>query len=168
MPKRPPAYRKTATEYALDYDVTPRAVRSYMGKGYPLDDPARMEQIFAGQKNRPKSTGPAVEVDAAKLTNEQLENPANDAEAKLFERILICRKLAHGLSIAKRDVIPKEEVKADMARIAAAMKTRLLALPGEMPGLLVGKVEHEIQKTLFGWVHDALTDFHDAGGKLYA
>lgn len=165
---KPRVYKKTQVEYAADYGVKPRAIRVYMGKNYPLDDPAAMEGIFAAQKHRPASKAPGESVDAVTLTNEELENPSNEATAKLYERILICRKLAHALREAKRQVIPLDEVRAGEMRVCAAVKSRLLALPGEMPTLLAGKTEVEMQKALFGWVHETLTSFSDARASLYA
>ena len=149
-----------------------RTIRDWQMKGYPLDDPEAMEGRLAEQLHQGGKDAAEGEedepIDAAALTDEQLENPGSPYFAKLYEAILRCRKLAHGIREAKRLVIPKEECKADMIRIGSGVKTRLTALPGEMPGLLVGKAEHEIQTTLQKWVHDTLSELSNASSKLYA
>ena len=166
MAKRRPKYQKTQVQYAADYNCSARSIRTYMSKGYPLDDPEQMQAIFAKQKNKPK-TGDGVQVDAAALTDEQLENPRNAAEATLFARSLIGRKLAHHLKDKKRLVIPKTEVREGEMRVNAAVKSRLLSLPGEMPSRLAGKAEVDIQQLLSAWMVETLTALSDARGTLY-
>ncbi len=167
MPRRP-KYAQTQKAYADLYKCSTKTIQRHVKAGHPLDDPEKMQAIFASQKNKPKSAVSGIEVDAATLTDEQLENPRNEEEAKLFERILICRKLSHALKEAKRLVIPKDEVREGEMRVNAAVKSRLLGLSGEMPVRLAGKNELEIQQILSPWVHETLTALSDARSSLYA
>ena len=170
--RRKSKYKKTQREYAEMFNRDVRTIREWQKKKYPLDDPEAMERKLAEQLHQRGRDDDDDEdrepIDAAALTDEQLENPRDPYDAKLYESILRCRKLTHALRESKRLVLSKEECKADMVRIGSAVKTRLTALPGEMPALLVGKAEHEIQKTLQKWVLDTLTEFSDAASRLYA
>lgn len=164
---RRPKYAQTQRAYAESYQCSTKTIQRHMKLGHPLDDPEAMQKIFAGQKNKPRGTESDSQVDAAAFTNDQLENPGNEAEAKLFERILICRKLAHTLNEAKRLVIPRTEVREGEMRVNAAVKSALLSLAGEMPARLAGKHEVDIQALLRAWTLETLTALSDARGALY-
>ena len=168
--KRKTKYKKTQKEYAEVFNRDVRTIRDWQKKKYPLDDPEAMEVKLAEQLHQggKDAEDDGKWIDATALTDEQLENPGDPYEAKLYESILRCRKMAYGIKEAKRLVIPKEECRADMVRIGSAVRSRLLALEGEMPGLLVGKAEHDIQKALRKWTVDTMTEFSDASSKLYA
>ena len=166
MPRRP-KYTKTQREYAELYKCSTKTIQRHMKLGHPLDDPEKMQAIFAGQKHKPKGGGDGVQVDAAALTDEQLENPGNEEEAKLFERILICRKLSHALKESKRLVIPRTEVREGEMRVNAAVKSAMLSLAGEMPARLAGKNEVDIQALLKTWTVETLTALSDARSALY-
>ncbi len=124
--KRKAKYKKTQRVYAEMFDRDERTIRDWQKKKYPLDDPEAMEaklaeQLHQGGKDADENDG---RIDAAALTDEQLESPGNAYDAKFYEAILRCRKLAHSLREAKRLVIPKSEVREGEMRVNTAVKSR--------------------------------------------
>ncbi len=157
--KRKSKYKKTQREYAEIYERDVRTIREWQKKKYPLDDPEAMEAKLAEQLHQggKDASDDDERIDAAALTDEQLESPGNAYEAKLYESILRCRKLAHALREAKRLVIPRDEIKAALVKANSVIRSRVLAIQGEMPGRLAGKAEVDIQQVLADWCHETLS-----------
>ena len=161
---------KTNAQYAARYGVETRTIMRWKKRGYPLDDPAKVAELEAGQKNsrRARAEAEAVQVDAAKLSDDQLKNPPDLAHAKLYHLILSCRRLAHANATEQGQYIAKDEAREQVTRIAMAMRSRLLSVPGEMAGRLVGKVEHEIQQTLHAEMVAVLTELSNPHNPAHA
>ena len=165
----PKTLKKTRSEYAEEYQVTPRTITRWIAKGYPLDDPAQIRQLEAAQKSnsRLRAEIAAVQIDAAALTQEQLGSPPDLAHAMVYHRILNCRKLSHELRELKAQTISRDEVEAGGRRVHNAVKTVLLGLPG-VCGELVGLEPASIQKRLATWVHASLTELSNPKSTVYA
>ena len=160
--------KKTQDQYAAEYKVSPRTIRNWAARGYPLDDPAKVAEFEAAQKHskKLKTEIAAVKV-APSITSEELRNPPTLACAMVYERILRCRKLAQDVREMEAKIMHRDEVDAGTRRVKAGVKSLLLGLPAILPAQLVGLPEHGIQKQLSIWVHATLTELSNPQSPVY-
>ncbi len=135
MPKKP---SKTRAQYATQYGVNARTITRWIAKGYPLDEPEKVAELESAQKNSSAARKEAgkLSVETKDLTDEQLENPRTQAEAKLFQLVLVCRRLSfnnqkeRGLYALKSEVIQKvrELRAAEWAELRQKLERELPAI----------------------------------------
>lgn len=124
-------YKKTQTAYAKAFGVSPRTIRTWQEKNYPLDDPHAMGKMLDAQKNVPAGVEP-TEFRKMRLRKVRLE----------------CEKLENALAIQKKEFVPAAQVYEDGLRIGALMSAELDGLLSDMPGALAGLDELRIRERL--------------------
>ena len=164
-----PKLTKTRAEYAKQYDRNARTITRWIAKGYPLDDPEKVARLESAQKNSRRSAddADAVEVDATTLTDEQLGNPPTLAHAKLYELILICRRLAFN-NAKERDLYAlKSEV---ITRITTLVRGQCMDLrrifEREQPPMQEGLDAAHIQRMNQDALNKLFTEYHNRGKAL--
>lgn len=128
MPRK---YKKQTKDYAADYGVDPRTIRNWKAADYPLDDPGKMAEVIAAQKNQP-SSAKAPELNKAKLEKVRLE----------------CVRLQLDIAVRKREFIPANKVREDCISVGAVFDAELSSLLNDMPGVLAGLSEANVRAKL--------------------
>lgn len=142
--------RDKAAEYAEKYKVSERTIYAWDKEGIDLDNPQAVEEYRALNPDKKAQGKSAILEDKARKLK---------AEADIKEREAEMKRLA--LDEMRGSLVPVEDA-IEAARIyAASVKAALNRLQGEMPPLLCGLTEAEIQKVLEGKFEDALRQLAD-------
>jgi DNA-binding transcriptional MerR regulator len=113
--------QKTDSEYAEKFKCSVKTIRRAREAGAPLDDVDAMSDWFAASKNSPKGS--------AEIGGKS----AQMAEAKLAKLQKEVERLQIRIDTERKRLIPLEEVRANMVRIASAMRSELLRFAGDVP-----------------------------------
>lgn len=124
-------YKNTQVSYAKAYGVSPRTIRTWQRKSYPLDDPRAMGKQLDAQKNIPAGTEP-TELRKARLRKVRLE----------------CERLELELAIRKKEFVSAVGVREEGVLIGAMLDAELRALLDDAPGVLAGLSELHVREKL--------------------
>lgn len=179
-----PKYKRTVAEYAALYSCTDSSIKRYRAKGYPLDEPAKMAEIFAAQKSRPAGVQNLVaigslESDAYEDSREEGEASADTVAsidstggasdiftvaakinaAKLEKVLLECQRLAFRNEVERGLWTKNSELQPKLHTLLAETKAALRkALENELPpkceGLNAADIQLKMREALDGVLGD--------------
>lgn len=130
-PPRPPKGR-SAPDYAREYKVDVRTIRTWKKKGYNLDDPAAVKAALQDQHKAPA----------------HLVDPPTGGTSKERRENIQVEILKFRLEKDKGLHIPIDAVKADGAKIGAVLAATFESLPSELVSILEGKTPGAMHKIL--------------------
>lgn len=120
-------YKNLPKDYAEQYGVTTRTIHRWMQRGYPLDDPKKLMESVAGQKNPGKF------------------EPTDLKEAKLKKILIEIEAAQFKLEVARREYVSADRCREILSQIGATTRAQVARYRVEAP-LWEGLPAPEIQR----------------------
>lgn len=143
--------RSQDAELAARYGVDPRRVRDYRAAGAPVDDIESMDRWMENLRKAPK-------MDPTRLNSL--------ADAKLAKLQKEVERLQIRIDSERKRLIPLDDVRSNMVRIASAMRAELLRFAGDVPNW-EGLRASEMQVRVDAQVRSMCEQLSDQFSELY-
>lgn len=143
--------RAKDAELAARYGVDERRVRDYRAAGAPLDDIEAMDKWMEERRTAPP-------MDPTRLNSL--------ADAKLAKLQKEVERLQIRIDSERKRLIPLDDVRANMVRIASAMRAELLRFAGDCPNW-EGLKASEMQVRIDSQVRSMCEQLSDQFSELY-
>jgi len=150
--KNQPSNGQIEAELAERYGVDARSIRSYRAAGAPMYDLEKMDAWIAAQRKAPP------------MDPTRLNSMADAKLAKLQKEI---ERLQIRIDTERKRLIPLDEVRANMVRIASAMRSELLRFAGDCPNW-EGLRASEMQVRIDAQVRSMCEQLSDQFSELYS
>jgi DNA-binding transcriptional MerR regulator len=138
-------------ELAARYGVDARSIRNYRAAGAPIDELEQMDAWVAAQRKAPP------------MDPSRLNSMADAKLAKLQKEI---ERLQIRIDSERKRLIPLDDVRANMVRIASAMRAELLRFAGDCPNW-EGLKASEMQVRIDSQVRSMCEQLSDQFSELY-
>lgn len=155
-------YRQKYAEYARLFGCSLKTIKRWAKKDYPLDDPAAMATKLGDQKSAPDGAVERVTIIAGKE-----ERVSQSTQVRLSKTQLEADTLAFKLSVLKGEYTENAKVREDITRIATALRSMLLRMENDLPGVLAGLDEVAIQRKVREHSDKIMESLSDATSSLY-
>lgn len=154
-PKSPKGYKLTTKAYASLYKRSEHTIAKWKQQGAPLDDEAAMVPFIAAKNLYSSAPSAQSGLTPQHKNNVQMGKAEkyrdlNDLKAEKLEIDIEAAQLK--LDVEKGKYVLQDKVREDGVRLAASLDGALKSLEGEMPSLLAGLNEMDVQRevhTLF-------------------
>jgi hypothetical protein len=139
---------KTLGAIAKEHGITRNTLAAWQAEGVNIHDPKAMRERAAVKHSGGGKVDGGTEMQQARLR--KLRAEARSAEMKAQEM--------------EGKVIALDEVEAAFTRLGAVVKAQLLKLQSDLPPVLVGMGEGEMQRRIAAHVEAVLQSLHDPEG----
>lgn len=146
-------YAKTSAQYAADYGVTQRTITNWRKKGWPLDDPAKTNQLI--QLNEPGDA------------DQEISEAMSLADARKKKLLLECERLQIKRDTERGELMLIADARDEVVKVSAAFNGAIDMLEGELPGLLEGLTATQIRNKLKPYAKQLRKLLHDPKSKLW-
>ena len=147
-------FAKSDAEFAAQYNCATKTIARARKAGAPLNDPQAMADWFAGRKNSPASA-PDIGGKSSLLADVKLQKLQKEVE-----------RLQIRIDVEKKKLIPLDDARSQMTRIASAMRSELLRFAGDVPNWQ-GLSASEMQLRVDAQVRSMCENLHDQFSELY-
>ena len=150
-PSRPPAPAPNISKLARDHGVARETIRKLRENGIALNDGKAVADGLAASRAAKSSPAPATDGDGESLLEAKRRRAVADANRA---EVIAARESGSVIAVA--------DVEAIMNEIGAEMRSRLLAMRGNLVVELEGKAGPAIYQILDKRIHELLTALHES------
>lgn len=159
---------------ALGFPVTPKMVRCWETKGFPLDDPEALRAKLADQErsglpsvasDAPDDGGDEQHADIEDLI-EQLQSAANYDVARKLKTQIDGLKSAYQLREAAGSYVSLGVIEEAVTRICSSVKGSIMRLEADLPPMLEGLSPARMQQIIRQKIDETLTLLSDEVARI--